>query len=239
MKTKKNDFIELEFTAKVKDGQVFDTTQADEALKSGLITEQDLKKPEISTRFHALKICIGQEQVLKALDKELEDKEIGKEYETEIKAKEAYGSRDAKLVRTVPLSAFEQYPERGMFVNVNGIAAKVVSVMGGRVLIDMNHPLANKDLIYKFKILKILEDNKEKIQSFLEPFNIQQESIEIKENKSIITIKEKVNEKLKQELSKKIKEILGLEIEFLEKEEKKEEKQEEKAEKEEAKKEVK
>lgn len=223
MKTKKNDFIELEFTGKTKEGQVFDTTNAEEAKKIPGLNEKDYEK------IKPLKLCIGQTQVLKSLDKELEDKEIEKEYAIEIKAKEAYGLRNSKLIRTVPLSAFEEMPQRGMFVNVNGMAAKVISITSGRVLIDMNHPLAGKDLVYNFKILRILEDNKEKIQSFLESFSIESE-IEIKENKATIKTL-KLNEKLKQELSKKIKELISIESEFLEKEVKKEEPKEEKEDK--------
>ncbi len=212
METKKNDFIELEFTAKTKTGEIFDTTDFEEAKKSNMVDEK------AKDQFKPIKVCIGQGQVLAALDKALENKEPEKDYEIEISAKEGYGKRDTKLIRTVPLTAFEQMPQQGMFVNVNGMIAKVISVTGGRVLIDMNHPLAGKDTIYKFKILRIIESKEEKTQVFLESLGIKKESFSLQENKVIV--KEKVPEKVQEEIKKRAKEILSLEIEFKEEKEK-------------------
>jgi peptidylprolyl isomerase len=205
--TKKNDFIELEFIGRTesKEGPIFDTTIFEKAKEAGLADETN------KARFKPTKICIGQQMVLKNFDKELEDKEIDKEYEIEIKVKEAYGPRDAKLIKTVPLTAFEEMPQKGMFVNVNGMIAKVISITGGRILIDMNHPLAGKDLYYKFKILRIIEDTKEKAQIILEMFGIKPENVEL-DGKLIV--KEKVHEKIQQVIKGKIKELLDIETEF-------------------------
>ncbi|MCX6741670.1 MAG: FKBP-type peptidyl-prolyl cis-trans isomerase [Candidatus Pacearchaeota archaeon] len=223
-KTKKNDFVEIEFVAKTKEGIVFDTTNLDEAKKAGLVTDEELKKPEIMTKFKPLKICIGQGQILKGFDKVLEDKETGKDYEIELKTKEAYGIRDSKLIKTVPLSAFEEMPQRGIIVNVNGMMAKVISVAGGRVLIDLNHPLSGKDIFYKFKILKVIEDDKEKVEAFFEDINLKPESIDIKTNeksekKAIVALK-KIDENSKKFLKEKLKEMTGLSLEIIETKEK-------------------
>jgi len=212
MLTKKNDFIELEFTAKTKTGEIFDTTNFDEAKNSGMVDDSYKEK------FKPIKICIGQAQVLEALDKQLEGKETGKEYEIEVSAKDGYGKRDAKMIRTVPLTAFEQMPQKGMFVNVNGMVAKVISVTGGRVLIDLNHPLAGKDTVYKFKILRIIESKEEKSQIFIESLGFKKESYSLQESKAII--KEKIPEKIQEEIKKRAKEVLSLEVEFKEEKEK-------------------
>ena len=208
MMTNKNDFIELDFIGRIdsKEGPIFDTTNFEKAKESGLADEKTKGK------FKPVRLCIGQEMVLKALDKDLEGKEPGKTVHLEIKVKEAYGNRDAKLIRTVPLTSFEEMPQRGMFVNVNGMVAKVVSINGGRVIIDMNHPLAGKDLFYDYKILKIIEDIKEKANVILEMFGIDEKNVDLKENKLII--KQKVQEMFQQVMKKKIKELLNLEIEF-------------------------
>lgn len=215
-KTKKNDFIELEFTAKTKTGEIFDTTNFEEAKKSGMVDEK------AKEQFKPIKLCIGQGQVLKALDKQLEDKEPGKDYEIEISPKEGYGNRDSKLIRTVPLTAFQEMPQRGMFVNVNGMVAKVISVAGGRVLIDMNHPLAGKETIYRFKILRIVDGKEEKIQIFLESLGLKKESYSLEQDKNKAVIKEKVPEKIQEEMKKRAKEILQIELEFKEEKDKKE-----------------
>jgi FKBP-type peptidyl-prolyl cis-trans isomerase 2 len=210
MATKKNDFIELDFIGRIdtKDGPIFDTTNFEKA------KEAELADEKTKSKFKPVKLCIGQEMVLKSLDKDLEGKEVGKTFHLEIKVKEAYGNRDTKLIRTVPLTSFEEMPQRGMFVNVNGMVAKVVSVNGGRVIIDMNHPLAGKDLFYEYKILKIIEDAKEKANVILEMFGINEKNVDLKENKLII--KQKVQDVIQQVAKKKIKELLNIEIEFSE-----------------------
>ncbi|MEM4703155.1 MAG: peptidylprolyl isomerase [Candidatus Pacearchaeota archaeon] len=182
MKTKKNDLVEVDYTARIKDGPIFDTTSEEEAKKAGLVDEN------FKREFRPVKILIGKGEVIKGFDKALENKEIGREYEQEISSKDAFGPRDARLIRTVPLHAFEKQPVRGMFVNVNNFVAKVISVTGGRVLVDLNNPLAGKDLVYKFKILRVVEDDKEKISFLAKKFGLK---VEINEKEE--EIKARVN----------------------------------------------
>ncbi len=211
MKTKKNDFVEIEFTG-TANGQVFDTTNLEEAKKSGLADEN------MKDRFKPMKLCIGQEMILKAIDKALEDKEVNEEFSLDLKEREAYGKRESKLIKTVPLTAFQEMPQRGMFVNVNGMVAKVISISSGRVIIDMNHPLAGKELYYKVKILKIIEDKLEKVKVITGFFGINSDSVFLENEK--IVIKTKTPEIIQNQVKKKIKDILSLETEF--KEDKKE-----------------
>ena len=156
MKTKKNDFVEIDFVARIKDGNVFDTTKEEEAKKAGLISEKAEKKDQ----FKPLSVCIGQGMLIKGLDKALENKEVGKDYRIELKPSEAFGLRDAKLIKTVALSSFKEMPQRGMFVNVDGIVARVVTVTSGRALLDFNNPLAGKPLMYDIQIIRIIKESK-------------------------------------------------------------------------------
>jgi len=206
-KTRKNDFVEIEFTG-TTNGQVFDTTNSEEAKKSGLGDDS------LKDRFKPMRLCIGQEMILKSIDKALEDKEIDQEFSLDLKEKEAYGKRQTNLVKTVPLTAFQEMPQRGMFVNVNGMVAKVISISSGRVIIDMNHPLAGKDLHYKIKILKIIEDKLEKVKVITEFFGINSESVFLENEKVLIKIK--TPELIQNQVKKKLKDILSLETEFKE-----------------------
>ncbi|MEM1535773.1 MAG: peptidylprolyl isomerase [Candidatus Pacearchaeota archaeon] len=206
MRTKKNDLVEVEFTASLKDGTVFDTTNEEEARKAGLIDENYKRE------FKPLKIFIGKKEVIEGFDKALEGKEIGKEFEIEISAKEGYGLRDANLIRTLPLHAFEQKPVRGMFVNVNGFVAKVISVTGGRILVDFNNPLAGKDLVYKFKILRIIEDDKEKLEVLAEKFNLKIKVDNSGEKLKVVF--EEAPKELVEKFKEEARELLGKEIVF-------------------------
>ncbi|MEM4153071.1 MAG: peptidylprolyl isomerase [Candidatus Pacearchaeota archaeon] len=202
MKTKKGDFIELDFSAYVN-GSLFDTTRKEDAEKMGL----DPKKVE------PVVVCIGEGMILKGLDNELENKEVGKDYEIVLKPEAAFGKRDAKLIKPVPLSAFKERPYVGMFVNVDGFVAKVVSIAGGRVLIDLNNPLAGKEITYKFKINSIIEENDKKIKAIAKMFDIGIEKIE--ENKIYIKDLKKLRKEILDLFRKKIKDLAGLEIELI------------------------
>jgi len=205
MKTKKGDFIEIEFKAYTEDGTVFDTNIEEEAKKIG-VKEGD---------FKPFGLCIGQEMIVKGMDKALEDKETSKEYTVEIAPEEAFGKRDARLIRTLPLSAFGEMPRQGMFVNINGLVAKVVSVTGGRVLVDLNNPLAGKKVTYEFKISKIIVDNENKIKIIAEEFGLYIKNIDMTKTLVEIELKDKKHEKASKEFVKKVKELLALEVKII------------------------
>jgi len=205
MKTKKGDFIELDFTARVKGGNVFDTTKEEEAKKAGLFLENKKDK------FKPINLCIGESMTLKGIDTVLVDKEVGKEYEIELGPKDAFGIRNTELIKTVPLSAFKEMPAKGIFVNVNGLAAKVITITSGRALLDFNNPLAGRYIIYRIKINKIIKDNSKKIQTISNIFNIEIADIKIEGKEARVKIKNKKEKDILEKFKNKVKELLNLE----------------------------
>jgi FKBP-type peptidyl-prolyl cis-trans isomerase SlyD len=216
----KNDFIEIEFTGK-SNGEIFDTTNVDEAKSMGMNTEI---KPAI--------ISIGQGMLLKGFDKELEGKEVGKKYSIHLISKNAFGPRDSTLLKTIPIRVFyekKMNPVPGMVFQFDNNLAKILTVSGGRVTADFNNPLAGKDVDYDFKILRAVTDAKEKINSIQDFFFRQRFEFEIKDQKVIF--KDHKIKPLIDLFSPKFKEISGLDVSVEEKkekilEEKKTEKQE-------------
>ncbi|MAG07366.1 hypothetical protein CMI46_00955 [Candidatus Pacearchaeota archaeon] len=213
-KTNKDDFIELEFTGLVKDGEIFDTNRKEDAEKI------DLKigpKPMI--------ISIGHDMILPGLDKDLEGKEIGKSYEVELQPKDAFQERKKELIRLIPKSAFTAQnldPKPGMTLALDQTLVRIASVSGGRVLVDFNNPLSGKVIIYKYKILKKVTDIKPKIQSIIDFFfKGQKIEFEIKEKKAIIKTLA-VYKPMIEELNKRFKDILGYELDIEEVKEEKE-----------------
>ena len=96
-KIQNKDFIEVEFTAKLKESEiVFDTNIKEEAEKA--------KLP--SGKLKPLEICVGQGMVVKGFDKEFENKEVGKKYVVDVSPKEGFGDRNPKLIKTVPMKVF-------------------------------------------------------------------------------------------------------------------------------------
>ena len=58
-------------------------------------------------------------------------------------------------------------PKVGEIVEINGMLATIRNITGGRVIVDFNHPLAGKTLIYEVKIVKKIDDPLEKIKYLL------------------------------------------------------------------------
>lgn len=199
MKTKSGDFIEIDYTGKLKEENViFDVTNEDTAKQNNLYHEDHIYKPII--------ICLGKKDMVKGLDNFLVDKEQNKEYELEVQPEDAFGKKHQELIKLLPTSTFTKQniqPYSGLQVNLNNLTATVKTVSGGRTLVDFNHPLAGKTLVYKVKINRIITDAKEKINSILEQIT-KDFKVEVKEKEAVIDsdIKDK---KLQKELEKEIK----------------------------------
>ncbi len=208
MKTKNKDFIEFDFYAKIKDGEIFDTTLNDVAIKAGLTDKEDKQ------RFKPLRICIGEGMILKGLDNALCDKELNKEYSIELSPDESFGKRKANLIRTFPITAFKTRPYPGMLVNVEGTIAKVVSANSGRIMLDFNNPLSGKIVIYNFTIKRIISEDKEKIETLFDGYGLKAKSISLDGKKTKIEMEEKYPKQVLEEISKKINELIKIESEF-------------------------
>jgi|TARA_B100002003_G_scaffold179451_1_gene167426 FKBP-type peptidyl-prolyl cis-trans isomerase 2 len=218
-KIKKNDFIEIEFTG-LANGEIFDTTNKKDAEKMGI--EPKNIKP--------LTISVGNQMILQGLDEDLEGKETGKEYSIHILPEKAFGKRDPSMIKTYGLSHFTKQninPYPGMALQLDNTIAKVLSVSGGRVTMDFNNPIAGKEVDYKYKINKIITENKEKINALQDFFFKQRFEFQLKDKKVIFK-----DDKIKQfidMIGPKFSEITGLEFTAeAKKETKKESKKEEK-----------
>ncbi len=203
MPLQKNDFIEIEFTGKIKYGDVFDSNK-----------EEQLKKLNPNQKAEPFIFPLGQEMFLKGIENFLIGKEIGN-YEIELSPKEAFGLRDSSLVQVVPMKVFVQHkinPVPGTVLNFDNRIGKVMTVSGGRVMIDFNNPLAGKDVIYNIKIIRKVDDLNEKIKSINKFLFRRDFKYEVKDKKLILDVEEGFKSFV--ELFKdKFKEILNLELE--------------------------
>ncbi len=203
MKVKKGDFIELEFTAKIKDGDIFDTN-----------IKKDAKNLNISSNIKPLILSVGHSMIIPGLDSSLVGKEIGKTYEETFSPEQAFGKRNPKLIKMIPKRAFKEQniePQTGMQLNLDGQIAKIISASGGRILVDFNNPLAGKSVTYKFKINKKITDKNEKINALQDfffrkkfPFTTSNKTITFKTEKNLVSYI--------QMMSKPFKDIIGMEV---------------------------
>jgi FKBP-type peptidyl-prolyl cis-trans isomerase 2 len=217
------EFIELDYTGRLKDNhQVFDTTQKEVAKKEGIFNSKQEYCPAI--------ICVGEKQLLHGLDAQLLGKEIGKEYNIELPPEQAFGKKDAKLLKLISTSQFTKQqimPTPGMQIDIDGTIGTVRSVTGGRTFVDLNHPLSGKEVVYTVKINRIVTDDAEKVKALLRlELQIKPEHIDFKEGtihvESKVDVPKELSELLKERIANMIPAVKELKF-IVKKEEKKEE----------------
>lgn len=218
MTLQKKDFVELEFTGIIKGGEIFDSN-----------IPADLKKLNPQAQAKPLVICLGEGMFLRGIEDFLIGKpETPANYELELLPEKALGLRDSKLVQPVPIKVFYQNkinPIPGNVFSFDGKLAKVLTVSGGRVIADFNHPLAGKTLIYNLKFKRKINDLNEKVKAFNEFIFKRDIDFQVKDKKLILDVEKPMVEFVRL-FEKKYKDVFDLDFEVKEKEEKAEKEKE-------------
>lgn len=205
----KKDFIEVEFTGRIKGGDIFDSN-----------IKEDLAKLNPNEKSKPFIFCLGEGMFLKGIEDFLTGKEIGK-YEIELSPEKAFGPRVSQMVQMVPSKIFIEQrlnPVPGAVFNFDGRLAKVLSASGGRIMVDFNHPLAGKTVIYNVTVKRKVDDINEKVKSFIEFLFRREMKFSVTDKKIIIEV-EKQYTKFVEMFSEKFKEIFDKELEVRQKEE--------------------
>jgi FKBP-type peptidyl-prolyl cis-trans isomerase 2 len=208
MPIKANDFVEIEYTGMLKDsGIVFDTTDEKTAKEHQLPRAQ----------YGPVVVIMGQGQLLKGLEEQIIGKEPGN-YKIELGAEKAFGKKNAKLIQMVPAKKFVEQkiqPVPGLQLNIDGMICTIRQVTGGRVMVDFNHPLAGRDVVYDIKVKGVVSDKKEQLKAVFAMFlNMQPEKLEVEGTKAKVELKVELPKELVPELQKKVKELTGIEAEI-------------------------
>lgn len=194
----KNDCVKIEYNAYLKEGkQLFDTTSEKKAKSAGIYQQQASYEP--------VNVIIGKRFIIPGVDDSLVGKKVGESYEIEVGHEQAFGKKNGKLIQLIPTSVFKKNninPVMGMQVFVDNTPGIVRSASPGRTLVDFNHPLSGKDLIYEVKILeKIIDDVS--IVSAVTDFLLGKGNASINKEGNEIQIKTKM------EVPKQIKDIIN------------------------------
>ncbi|MBE6511144.1 MAG: peptidylprolyl isomerase [Methanobrevibacter millerae] len=164
MAIKDGDFVRVNFTGKIKENdEVFDTTYDEIAQEAEIFDENKTYKP--------IPIVVGGNHLLPAIEEEIVGLEAGDRKTVEVDSDNGFGPRDPKAIQLIPMKEFKKQgmtPYPGMRIQAEGGEGRILTVNGGRVKVDFNHPLAGKDLIYDVEVTEIIEDNEEKIKSMIE-----------------------------------------------------------------------
>jgi FKBP-type peptidyl-prolyl cis-trans isomerase 2 len=127
-----------------------------------------------------------------------------------LKAEEAFGKRNPKLIQLVSINKLKKHnlnPIVGMKLNVDGRVAIVRSVTGGRVILDFNHPFSGKEVHYWLKPQKLISNLKEKVGLAMELIGFKADNLKVDKGKVTLKLanKDKLGDKFFDMLEKQIK----------------------------------
>jgi len=194
-------FIRIDYVGRIiESGEIFDLTKEDVAKKENIFN------PEVN--YGPVPIIIGAEMAVKGLENELKKMIIGDKKKILIKPEDAFGERKAEFIKLVPVSEFKKQdidPYPGMPVNINRLRGRVISVSGGRVRVDFNHPLAGKSLEYDVEIKEQIIDQTEQTKAILEFFLKKKDNdVSIENETAKIKVKEEISGMIKKTIANMI-----------------------------------
>ena len=124
-----------------------------ELLDGTVVTHNEGEEPAV---FEA-----GGGKILPALDRALRGRKAGEEGIVRLSAEEAFGAVDEELIVEVPLETLPQDARSSGAVLVaedpDGVKQRVEvrEIRGDTALLDYNHPLAGREILYFVKILDV------------------------------------------------------------------------------------
>ena len=143
----KGDYLLIDYTGKLENGTVFDTTLKEKALEAGIYDEEKEYKPFFFRTYTG--------QVIKGIDDGVLGMREGEEKTLRIAPEDAYGESKSYLIQKIPLSRLElkDPPEAGKkIITPGGSEVKVLDSTETYATLDFNQELAGKTLILEIKL---------------------------------------------------------------------------------------
>ncbi len=141
---KKGSKVKVHYTGKLANGKVFDTS-----------VEKD-----------PLEVVVGQSGLIKGFEEGLMGMKEGEKKTIELIPEDAYGQLIEGRTQEVEKSILPEEIQVGMALQANGeVGTMVVTVKEIKeetVVLDANHPLAGKDLIFELEVLEVSNGKKKK-----------------------------------------------------------------------------
>jgi FKBP-type peptidyl-prolyl cis-trans isomerase 2 len=138
-KIQNGDTVKVHYTGKLEDGTVFD---------SSLVEGRE-----------PLETVLGQGQLIKGFEAGLIDMSEGETKTIEIESADAYGDVNPEMVTEVPRANVPEGVKEGEMLQGMGpmgpVNVKVTEVREDVVVLDANHPLAGKKLIFDLQVVGI------------------------------------------------------------------------------------
>lgn len=133
MQVEKGDMVAVDYTGSLENGTIFDSSIGRAPLE-----------------FQA-----GAGDMIKGFDDAVIGMKVNETKTVTIKPEDAYGSYDLNAVIEVTLASVPEWTKAGDTLYAAGRPVKVLEIRNQTALIDTNHPLAGKTLIFEIKVVKI------------------------------------------------------------------------------------
>lgn len=135
----KGSTVEVHYTGKFADGEVFDTSEG--------------KDP--------LQFEVGSGQIIPGFENAILGKGIGERVAVQVSPNDAYGPIREDLIVEVPSDKMPGPVEVGQLLQADGgdgnsVQVIVKEVKEDVIVIDGNHPLAGQDLIFEIEVVSVL-----------------------------------------------------------------------------------
>ena len=133
------------------------------------VAEQGGESLESSEGRGPLAILVGHGNIIPGLEKAMDGREAGDKFGVDVVAADAYGEKREGLTQRVPKKHFgDQRLAPGMQVVLNtnfGPRAVTIEKVGMSVVdVDLNHPMAGKDLHFDIEIVDVREATAEELE---------------------------------------------------------------------------
>lgn len=131
--------------------------------------EQGQEPLETSKEREPLAILIGHGNIIPGLESAMQDREAGESFGVDVAAADAYGERREGLGQRVPKKHFgsqKLVPGQQVVLQTNfGPRAVTIEKIGMSVVdVDLNHPMAGKDLHFDVEIVEVREASQEELE---------------------------------------------------------------------------
>ncbi len=179
MTIQNGDFIRVSYTGK-NDDRIFDTTDEEIAKANNIYNEKGKYGGDV--------IIVGAGHTVAGLDEDFIGKDAGYTGSVTVPPEKAFGVRNPELIETIPITKFEQRPQMGMPVQVDGRQGIVIRAIGRMAQVDFNRFLAGQTIVYDYEIKEKIEDNEGKVRGLLGLYIGKEFSIEINDQKATVEI---------------------------------------------------
>ncbi len=136
---KKGDFVTLHYVGKLPDGTVFESTN---------------KKP--------LRLVVGEHATIHGIEEGIIGMKVGDKKRIVVSPDKAYGRYHKDIIEELPLSKIppEITPALGMVLTQESksgrtLFMRIIKINRDSVVVDMNHPLAGKTLVFDVVVMDI------------------------------------------------------------------------------------